>query len=78
MKPRYYTLKQLARYSSLSTNTLRQYIKDEGLPHFRMKNRILVRIDEFDQWMERYRRKITTREEELNRIVDEVMKDLGR
>jgi excisionase family DNA binding protein len=48
IEPKYYTVNQLAEYSSLSASTIRRYIRYEGLPHFRMNRRILIRIDEFD------------------------------
>ena len=42
ISPRYFTLNQLANYSSLSVTSLRRYIKNEGLPHFKMNKRVLV------------------------------------
>ena len=78
ISPRYYTLKQLAKYSSLSVASLRRYIKNEGLPHFKMSKRVLVRVDEFDQWMEQRRKKRETKKEEIDRIVEEVIRDFRR
>ena len=43
-----------------------------------MSKRILVRIDEFDQWMEKRRKKRETRKEEIDRIVEEVLRDFQR
>jgi len=43
-----------------------------------MSKRVLVRIDEFDQWMEKRRKKRETRKEEVDRIVEEVLRDFRR
>ena len=58
--------------------SLRRYIKNEGLPHFKMSKCVLVRFDEFDQWMEQRRKKRETRKEEIDRIVEEVLRDFCR
>jgi hypothetical protein len=51
-------LRALAAYSSISPRTLRQYLElppDEALPCYRLPGKILVRLSEFDSWMEQYR-----------------------
>ncbi len=45
-------LKTLAERTSLSVFTLRKYVKKEGLPHFRVGNKIFVNQSEFDEWFE--------------------------
>ena len=67
----YFDLKSLAAYSSLGVGTLREYIKSGGLPHFRLKVKILVKRSEFDLWIEKYRCEFS--KADLDAIVDEVM-----
>lgn len=66
-------LKGLSEFSSLGVPTLRDYLKAGGLPHFRLKGKILVRVSEFNDWLESFRVKT---KQELDNIVDEVMKHL--
>ena len=52
------SLRALSAYSSLSPRTLRAYLElppDEALPCYRLPGKILVRMSEFDRWMEQYR-----------------------
>jgi hypothetical protein len=52
----YLDLRGLAAYSSIGVSTLREYLKGTNPPpHFRCGGKILVRIREFDQWMEGHR-----------------------
>jgi len=57
----YLDLKSLSKHSCLGVSTLRWHIKANGLPSFRVpgKNgntgKVLVKIVEFDNWMERFR-----------------------
>jgi len=53
---RYLSLTELADYSGMSKKTLRRKMRDEGLPHYKLRDRVLVRRSEFDAWMLRYRR----------------------
>jgi hypothetical protein len=52
---KYFDLKSLSEYSSLGVPTLRDYIRSEGLPCFKVKGKILVRQSEFDGWLESFR-----------------------
>ncbi len=71
LRDQYFDLRTLSAYSGLSVSSLRSYIRQDGLPHFRLKGKVLVRRSEFDRWMERFR---CESGEDLNRIVDEVLK----
>jgi hypothetical protein len=49
----YLDLKRLAIYSSCSVRWLRDRLLDPALPlpHYRVGGKLLVKRDEFDQWM---------------------------
>lgn len=50
---RHFDLKGLSVYSSLAVPTLRDYLcAPGGLPHFKVKGKILVKKSEFDSWLE--------------------------
>jgi hypothetical protein len=85
------SLEALSKYSGLSVRSLRAYLADPArpLPHYRMKEphvidtragkrrtvsgKILVRRSDFDRWMEAYCYTL-----DLDKLVDEVMRDLHR
>jgi excisionase family DNA binding protein len=52
--PEYLSLAELAVYASVSKNTLKKWLKD-GMPHFQVNRLIRVRVDEFNDWMSRFR-----------------------
>ena len=64
---KYIDLKTLAKESSLSVYTLRKFVK-KGLPHYRIGRKILVKPEDFDQWMEQYQ-KSENAKNEIDRIV---------
>jgi len=66
-------LKGLSEYSSLGIPTLRDYLRSNGLPHYKLKGKILVRLAEFNNWLESFR--VDTKSE-LNNLVDDVLKSL--
>lgn len=61
---RYLTQEALARYSSLSTRTLRKLAADpvHPLPVHRINGRVLYKRSEFDQWLREHESGETTRE----------------
>ncbi len=67
----YLDLKGLSEYSSIPVRTLREYLSDvdNPIPAFRLQRKILVRVGEFDRWMEGYRLDNT----KLDRMVDELL-----
>ena len=73
ISPSYLDLKGLAAYSSSAVPTLRNYLKSGEIPHFKLKGKLLVRVSEFEKWMETYR---VGGREELSGLVDEVMESL--
>ena len=72
---KYFDIKALSAYSSLSISTIRNYIADgdDPLPSFCIKRKILIKKSEFDRWMERHR----TDTGKIGRIVDEVLHDFN-
>lgn len=64
VKKEYMTLSELSDYSGISIKSLRLYINSnriESLPHFRIgtRGKILVKVNDFNQWMEQYKVGIT-------------------
>ena len=69
IQPQYFDLKTLSKYACISVGSLRDYVKT-GLPHFRLKGKILIKKSEFDAWLEGYR---VNKKQNINNIVDGVM-----
>lgn len=73
MKDRLFDLRGLSAYSTLGVSTLRDHIRRDGLPCFKVSGKILVKLSEFNKWLEHYR---LHGGEDINSLVDSVMKDL--
>jgi hypothetical protein len=75
--PSYLDLKSLSAYSSCSVRWLRDRLTDQNcaLPCYRIGGKVLVRREEFDAWMTRFR--IAIQPGELDRLVDSVVVDLS-
>ena len=71
---KYLDLKSLSEYSSLGVPTLRDYIRSEGLPHYKPKGKLLVKKSEFDAWMESFRVDTNC---QLKGVVDSVIDSLN-
>jgi predicted DNA-binding transcriptional regulator AlpA len=39
----------------ISKSTLRRWMLEEGLPYFKISRRVFFRMDEFNNWFERFR-----------------------
>ena len=72
LKDSYFDLRGLSAYSSLGVSTLRDHIK-KGLPCFKIGGKILIKLSEFDKWLEGYR---VNQKQDLDAIVDDVMDGL--
>lgn len=72
-EPGYLDMRALAAYASCSVRWLRQRLRDpeHPLPHYRVRGKVLVRRDEFDAWMQRYR--VSRQGVDLDGIVNEVV-----
>lgn len=65
-------VKKAAEYSDISERTLRDWLKD-GLKHSRLPSgTILIKFDWIDQYLESF----TTKENQVDQIVNEAMGDL--
>jgi len=67
---KYFDLKGLAEYSSISVRTLRDYINnpENPLPAYRLKRKILVKLSEFDAWVKKHRND----NQQIDKIVNEL------
>ena len=76
IEPKYLDLKTIAVYSSCSVRWLRARLVDRThpLPHHRIEGKLLVKKEDFDQWIDAYR--VCQQPQEVNRIVEEVLRDL--
>ena len=70
--PEYLSLTELAIYASVAKNTLKKWLKD-GMPYYKVNRCIRVRVDEFNQWMSRFRGGTS---KDLDTIWDQVMKEV--
>ena len=72
----YFGLKALSTYSSCSNRWLRDRLVDRvhPLPHYRIGGKLLVRLDEFDEWMEAHR--VVQTSDQLSQIVESVVAQL--
>jgi len=71
--PEYLDLKQLAAYASVARNTLKKWLKS-GMPHYRVGRCIRVRVDEFNEWMSRFRG--GTSKPDLDDVLDQAMREV--
>ena len=71
---KYFDLKSLSEYSSLGVPTLRDHIRSEGLPYFKVKGKILVKQSEFDEWLESFR---VDANSQLREVVDSVINSMN-
>ena len=69
----YFDLKNLSTYSNLAIPTLRDYLKT-GLPHYRLKGKILIRRSDFEDWLEQFR---VDSGSELSGMVDDILEQMG-
>ena len=77
-QPGYFSLKALAAYSSCSIRWLRYRLADRThpLPHHRVEGKLLVKREDFDQWIAQYREDLPV--DELEGVVNGVLAKIGR
>ena len=71
--PEYLSLSELAVYASASRNTLKKWLRDFNMPHYRIGRCIRVRKSEFDVWVKQFRNGTSN---DLDAIWDQVMKEV--
>jgi hypothetical protein len=75
LEDQFFDLKGLSVYSSLGISSLRYHIRENALPCYSIRNdkgqvtKTLIKRSEFDRWMQKRWR------DDLNNIVDDVMKE---
>ncbi len=74
---RYFSIEEIAKYSGLSKYTIRRFIWNNGLPYHQINRKILIRLDEFDAWMDNSRARRDGDKLELDKVVDDVLKGFG-
>jgi excisionase family DNA binding protein len=67
IEPAYFDLKAFSQFSSIPVPTLRDYIRVEGLPAYKIRGKVLISRDEFESWLGAYR---------LNNDLDGVVTDV--
>jgi hypothetical protein len=70
IEPAYMQLRDLSTWSGIGLTRLREAVKSGDLPSFKYGGTFLVRLDEFNQWIEGHRYK-----PDLDKVVDEVVSD---
>ena len=75
LKDNYFDLQGLSAYSTICVSTLRDHIRRDGLPAFKVRGKILIRRSEFDSWMEHFRE---NKKKDIEAIADEVIGQLVR
>jgi hypothetical protein len=75
--PGYFDLRALAAYSCCSVRWLRDRLIDRNcpLPYYRVGGKVLVKRDEFDTWIRRFR--IESQAGDLDRIVESIAATLS-
>jgi excisionase family DNA binding protein len=71
--PEYLSLSGLAIYAAVSRNTLKKWLHDLNMPHYRIGRCIRVRKSEFDVWLTQFRNGTSN---DLDAIWDQVMKEV--
>jgi hypothetical protein len=69
------SLRQLAEFAGLSVRTLRSHLTNASrpLPHYLVGGKILVRVADFDAWMQGFR---VSDPASVDGMVDELLRDL--
>jgi excisionase family DNA binding protein len=74
--PEYFSLSGLAVYASVSRNTLKKWLRDSNMPHYRIGRCIRVRKSEFDVWVRQFRN--GTSKPDLDTLWNQVMKEVQK
>ena len=73
-EPEFLKLKELREETGLTTYTINKMIR-EGLPCYKFGNRIMVKREDFDQWVEENHRIVVgNTNHDFNSLINEVLK----
>ena len=77
VQPSYFDLKMLAFHSCCSVRWLRDRLTDRNrpLPHYRIEGKILVKGEEFEQWIAHYRQDRSA--DELDEVIAGVLTQMN-
>lgn len=77
LTPGYFDLQALAAYSSCSVRWLRDRLADRThpLPYHRVEGKLLVRREDFDQWITHYR--IWQQAQGMDQMVEDILSGLS-
>jgi hypothetical protein len=81
IEPAYFDLKGLHAYTggAISVRKLRDLLKQPGgLPHFRIRGKILVAKADFDLWLQRFRKEPISLDVLVDKILSEFIGDRKR
>lgn len=70
-------LKTLSKETSLSIFSVRKYIKNEGMPFYRIGRKILVDPNEIEIWLKQYKTINQPADLNLKHLVKNTIKKLG-
>ena len=70
-RDRYMDKREAATYTSLSTRTLEERLRE--IPHFRVGRKVLFKKSELDRWIEQFREGGA---QNLDRIADEAIESI--
>jgi excisionase family DNA binding protein len=74
---RYLSLKQLSEEcGNVSVPTLNKWIRELGMPHYRIGAKVLIKETEFDYWLRRMKRHAT--EESQNPVVEKLSNEIDK
>ncbi len=75
MTNRTFTVKAFSEWSGISVRKIRDLLKEESnpLPHFRVRGQILIRYDEYLDWLENYRVQPVRSNEEIDKITSKLL-----
>lgn|GEM_PF-2068822 len=54
-KEKLFDLKGLSKFSTLGCSTIREYVRDERLPAYKVKGKYLFKQSEFMDWLDKFK-----------------------
>lgn len=61
MNKRFYTIKEISEYLGFAENTIRKWIRNGEVPHFKLNGGIRFDIQQIDKWvLKKYRQPVNS------------------